>query len=228
VEAHRLRQMLRARAPAGGMARLRYALNPLLACRSPLFGRGRVVRMSDLLPALEAAGARDGLPMDAEIGAFLAARQDGVAGDLVRIGEAREPAGAALAALRLLAGLQERQKAGALPRLAEWLADMLMPVLEDFRHLPGREARGEALRAAARAGALGAMRDLLDDAAARGRDAEGLAEAQRLVAAIGAELDLLEAQGPAREASARALGHEVALGVGLTALTLSLVAALAT
>jgi hypothetical protein len=227
VEAHRLRQMLRARAPAGGMARLRYGLNPLLACRSKLFPRGRVVRVADLLPGLEAAGAREGLPVDAEIGAFLAARQDGVAGDVARIGEAREPAEAALATLRLLAGLQERQRAGPLPRLAGWLAEMLAPVLADFHHLPGREARGEALRAAAAAGALGAMRDLLDDAAARGRDAEGLAEAQRLVAAIGAELESLEAQGMAREASARALGHEVALGVGLTALTLSLVAALA-
>jgi len=227
VEAHRLRQMLRARAPAGGMARLRYGLNPLLACRSPLFARGRVVRMTDLLPGLEAVGARDGLPVDAEIGAFLAARQDGVAGEVLRIGEAREPAQAAMAALRLLAGLQARQRAGPLPRLAGWLAEMLAPVLEDFRHLPGREQRAEALRAAARAGALGTMRDLLDDAAARGRDAEGLAEAQRLVAAIGAELEALEAQDTAREAAARALGHEVALGVGLTALTLSLVAALA-
>jgi hypothetical protein len=63
---------------AGGLARLVYGLNPLLPCRSPLLGGACVVRLTELLPALERANAvRPDRVLDREIGAFIAAHLAG-------------------------------------------------------------------------------------------------------------------------------------------------------
>jgi len=77
-----------------------------------------------------------------------------------------------------------------------------------------------------KAGALPRLLDLLDDRVAKERDAGEAAEAARLVARIEAEIGELEAGADGRAASARDVGHEVVLGVGMTALTLSLIATL--
>jgi hypothetical protein len=91
TEARFQRTVVQKRSWFGGMAVLRYALNPLLACRSPVLGNRLVIRIDDLLPVLEVvAGSLDrrpALPVDAEIAAFIAAR------DTLRLG--RELAGAA-------------------------------------------------------------------------------------------------------------------------------------
>ena len=231
VDAHQHRQMLRQRGPGGGIARLRYGLNPLLACRSPLLQGGLVVRIGDLLPALEAgaggAAVPEGLPMDAELGAFLAARSDLPAGrELQRMAEARDPAEAAMVVLRLLAVLQERQKLATLPNLAAWLGARVAPRLAQWHNRGMRSRMEEAMAARVKAGALAGILDLLDDEVAQRHDADGAADAARLVARIDAELAELAAGGTLRAASARNVGHELVLGVGMTALTLSLIGTL--
>ena len=55
----------------------------------------------------------------------------------------------------------------------------------------------------------------------------GAEDAARLVARIDAELAQLAAATEARAAAAGNVGHELVLGAGLTALTLSLIATLA-
>jgi len=231
AEAHQQRQTLRARGIGGGTARLRYELSPMLACRSPLLGSALVVRLGDLLPALEDAaaveGVREGMPIDVEIGAFMAARSDTpVAGELARMGDAPTPGAAALIALRLLVWLQERQRVPALRNLAAWLALPLAPLLETWNNRPQRTRLAEMLAAHARAGALPQMLDLLDDQAARQRDSTEAADAARLVARIDAELAQLAQAAPARAAMADSVGHELVLGAGVTALTLTLIATL--
>jgi hypothetical protein len=231
VDAHQNRQTLRQRGPGGGIARLRYGLNPLLACRSPLLQGALVVRLSDLLPALEAGAgavaAPEGLPMDAEVGAFLAARSDLPAGrELQRMAEAPDPVQAAMVVLRLLVVLQQRQKLATLPNLAAWLGARLETQLEQWHNRSMRARLTEALAIQVKAGSLEGVLDLLDDEVAQRHDADGAAEAARLVARINSELAELAAGGPARAASARNLGHELVLGVGMTALTLSLIGTL--
>jgi hypothetical protein len=231
VDAHQHRQMLRQRGPGGGIARLRYGLNPLLACRSPLVRGALVVRLGDLLPALEAGAAsdsaREGLPMDAEVGTFLAARSDLPAGrELQRMAEARDPAEAALVVLRLLVVLQQRQKIAALPNLTAWLGARLESLLDAWNNRTMRGRMQAAMEAQVKAGALAGLLDLLDDQVAQKHDADGAADAARLVARIDAELAELAAGGPARAANARNVGHELVLGVGMTALTLSLIGTL--
>jgi hypothetical protein len=84
----------------------------------------------------------------------------------------------------------------------------------------------EALAIQVKAGSLAGLLDLLDDEVAQRHDSDGAAEAARLVARINSELAELAAGGPARAASARNVGHELVLGVGMTALTLSLIGTL--
>jgi len=231
AEAHQQRQLLRTRGCGGGTARLRYGLNPVLACRSPLLDAALVVRLADLLPALEDAAAiealREGLPIDAEIGAFLAARSETpLAGELARMGDVPTRGEAALIALRLLVWLQERQRIPALRNLAAWLGAPLAPLLEAWNNRPQRARLAEALAAHVRAGALPRMLDLLDDQVARERDGSQAADAVRLVARIDDELAQLAQAAPARAAMADSVGHELVLGAGMTALTLSLIATL--
>lgn len=231
VEAHQNKHMQRAKGLGGGTARLRYGLNPLLPCRSPLVGEALVARLAELVPALEAMaadeGRREGLPMDAEVAAFIVARSDTpVAGELARLGEARTPEAAALVLLRLLVWLQERQRIVALPNLAAWLGSRLEKLLDDWHNRPLRARIAEALAVHVKSGALPRLLDLLDDRVAKERDSGEAAEAARLVARIEMEIGELQAGAAGRESSAREVGHEVVLGVGMTALTLSLIATL--
>ena len=65
------RTLLRIGGWAGGITRLAYALNPLLACRSPKLAEDSVLRLHELLPALERrAGALSDFVIDAEIAGF--------------------------------------------------------------------------------------------------------------------------------------------------------------
>ncbi|MCC6716948.1 MAG: hypothetical protein IT555_03615 [Acetobacteraceae bacterium] len=230
VEAHEHRQLLRMR-DGGGIARLRYGLNPALPCRSALLGTALVARLSDVLPALEDVAAveavRIGVPLDAEIAAFLAARSDApLAGELARMQEEADPAQAALIALRLLVWLQERQRIPALRNLAAWLGGMVSPLLEGWRNRKQRARLAEALATHVSAGALPRMLRLLDDHVARERDASEAADAARLVVRIDEELAQLAQAAPGRAAVAFSVGHELVLGAGMTALTLSLIATL--
>ena len=76
------------------------------------------------------------------------------------------------------------------------------------------------------AGALPRMLDLLDDRVARESDRSEAVDAVRLVARIDDELAQLARAAPARAAMADTVGHELVLGAGVTALTLSLIATL--
>ena len=237
-EAVRLRQdgrgrraVLARRGWAGGVARLRYALNPLLPCRSGALGGTPVVRLADVLPALEAAVARarppDGQVMDAELVAFIAARQDGgMEALLAPFADGMAAPRAALAQLRLLARLQAGQGAGRLPALAAALVEAARPELDSWQSRLRRTEKAERLAVAAAAGDLAGMMSVLDDPAGRAAEAAGKRQALAEADAIDARIAALEAGTAARAAAARALGREIAAGLGLAALAASGVAAL--
>jgi hypothetical protein len=140
--------------------------------------------------------------------------------------EATDPVQAAMVVLRLLVVLQQRQKLATLPNLAAWLGARLETQLEQWHNRSMRARLTEALAIQVKAGSLAGLLDLLDDEVAQRHDSDGAAEAARLVARIDSELAELAAGGPARAASARNVGHELVLGVGMTALTLSLIGTL--
>jgi eukaryotic-like serine/threonine-protein kinase len=122
ARAHRLLLHRGGSRPANdGPGRLLYALNPLLSCASPLLAGRWIARLGDLLPALEAlAGTRPaGLPFDAHIAAFAAARGDDRVQEAVLNGVGES---GAQTALRALAAIQAGMRTGPLPALAAWLA----------------------------------------------------------------------------------------------------------
>jgi len=218
----------RRRGLGGGLTRVIYELNPLMPCASPLLGQRWVSRLVDLLPALEAISydpeARRTLPLDIHIAAFVAARQDargvGDLGDLS--GEGR--GGPVVAHLRVLARLQVLLSGKPLPGVAAWLAAQAEPTLTSWHNRRTRQRLAARLSDLAVAGQLTPMVAILDDAAARKDDLEGLERATLRVAQIDAELQFIAKGGPARAARARRIGREVASGIGLLTLTAALAA----
>src|SRR5215472_1908731 len=168
ADANQFRNLLRLGGGNGGLARLRYALNPLMPCCSRLLQGRCVVRLGDLLPALEAAAAtpeiRKEAPIDYEIAAFLAIRNDHhIEGDLASLADTSRPERAALTQLRLLAMLQLRLHGRKLPGLAAWLAEQAKPALAIWRNRQRRERIEQALNELAGAGQLTALLGVLED-----------------------------------------------------------------
>ena len=214
------RAWLAARGPAGGVRRLSYAMNPMLACASPLLAGHVVVRAAELLPALDAAAAtadRTRPPIDSHIAAFIVSRTDAtLAGDLPRLasfaGESER-----LAILRLFARLQARLSSGRLPGLASWLIASGLAGVSDWRSQRTRAALQDSLLQAATDGQIGRMVELLDDEPARAADRQGAEQAAARVAALQAALARITEDAPKRHASAQLLAHELVTGAGLLA-----------
>jgi hypothetical protein len=230
MEARRQAAFLRQPGWTGGLAVLRYALNPLLPCRSPMLREHRVVGLEDLLPALEAAATRAGdtdqHPLDRELVSFIAARADHrVIGQLATLGERLSPMLAAIAQLRVLALLQARLQTGPVPALAARLGALGMPALLSWRNRARREQRRAALAGATSSGDLPALLALLDDPAARGVDAQEAAAAEAELRRLDAELARLAADNDRRAEVARLIGQEAVRAVGGIALAAAAVAA---
>jgi eukaryotic-like serine/threonine-protein kinase len=230
-ESRQQRTLLRLQGWAGGLPRLRYALNPLLPCRSPVLRGRKVVRLPELLPALEAAaadaGARGPAPLDRDVAAFLAARHgQRVEGDLAAIHEDADATARALAPLRILASLQAGLHPAPLPGLAGWLVAGSSAALEHWHNRRTRERLAAALAELAGGGQLGLMLALLCDPAARAADCRGLQQAQASVRRIDRELEALAAGSATRAETAQRIGQEVATAAGLAALSVAVVAML--
>jgi hypothetical protein len=230
LEAHQHRNLLRTRGLAGGLARLRYTLNPLLPCASNLLQGHFVARLADLLPALEAAAAvpefRKQSTIDAEIAAFLAARSEHrIEGELASLADSAQPERAALAQLRLLAGLQLRLSGHRLPALAAWLAEQLKPALAIWRNRERRQRIERELAGLTGSGQLAAMLAVLEDPQAQAADAREFHDAMLAVAAIDAELARIATGGAPRADTARRIGQEAALIIGAMTLAVAAVAA---
>ncbi len=232
-EARQLRLWHAERGWAGGLARLRYALLPLLACRSPLLSGSLVVSPSDLLPALEAAarhaGAAQASPVDREIGAFLAARGDGrPEADLASL--AAGDGEAALVPLRLLARLVPRRRGAEVlrfPALASWLVERARPAAQALRSRVRRENLASRVAALVEAGDLPGLLEALDDDLARQADRSEAARVAARQAAIETEIAGLVSGRPARREWARATALEAvqaaAAGAVIMALAMVLV-----
>lgn len=220
---------LREAGGSSGLARLTYRLNPLLGCRSPMLAHAAVARLTDLLPALEAFAAapdKTGPPtVDRELVAFLAARQNSLARELLMLGDNAGTPAAALALLRHLAALQSEQTMRPLPRLAKWLATGVAPLLEAWRHRARRAEKQRLLGELADAGDLSALAGLFDDPGGREQDESGFQSALIAAQRIDRALDELRQDATGRAGEARRLGQEIAAALALAALAVRAVAA---
>ena len=230
LDARQQRLLLRIGGWSGGLVRLRYALNPLLACRSPLVGSDCVVRLADLLPALERHVAPADTVIDREIAGFISARFVGrMDAEFATLAQPEEspmdpPGQRGLAQLRVLARLAAPEPAATWPHLCKVALQPARSVLRRWRSSKARAAREAALEAAAGRGSLAAMLALLDDEKALADDARAGQHAQVKLAGIEAELARLVARHSARQARARTTGQEVAASIGMMALAAAAIA----
>ncbi len=204
-----------------GRLRLLYLLNPLLACGSPLLAGRCVVRIIDLLPAIDAAagaGRGQSLPIDPHIAAFISVRAE----EPVESGVLAAGTETAAAQLRLLARLQARFHPAPLPGLTKWLAGHAGALLASWHNKQRRQQLDAELHARAETGQLGPMQALLDDADARAADVQGADRAANALAAADAELRRLDQSAAEHGELARRLGQEIAAGSGLAALVATL------
>jgi len=221
-QARAQRLLLHRGGPADGPARLLYALNPLLPCASPTLAGRWVARLGDLLPALEVVAARPaGLPFDAHIAAFAAARGDERVQEAVLNGRGADEPGAPLA-LRALAAVQAATRAGPMPGIAAWLATPPGALLAGWRSPSWRAAVGERLGALAPAGRLPDMLAVIEDPAGRAADAGEAEQAAQTSARLRQELEAVTQGAAVRAESARRLGQELAVGGGVAALAVAL------
>ena len=225
---HRL--LLRCPGWSGGLARLRYTLNPLLPCRSPLLGGDCVVRMNDLLPALERHSvASVDFVIDREIAAFISARFNGrMDADFVVLAQNEDPdidppGHRGLAQLRVLGRLAGTNQAETWPRLAALALRSAKLALAQWRSRKLRAMREQALVAAAGHGALVAMLTMLEDPHAREVDGRAALSGMEDIRAIAGEISWLAEQRPVRAQAARNTGQEIAAALGVVALAASAV-----
>jgi hypothetical protein len=215
------RGWLTARGAMGGVKRLTYALNPLLACGSALLAGRVVVRLADLMPVLEALSARSEHkrpPIDAHIAAFVAARADStLLADMGHLDGFVSP-DERLSVLRLYARLQARLHATAFPNLAGWLLESGLIDLGQWRNLQTRKALGIRLGEAAAAGQIGAMLQIAQDDGARVADRTGAERAAARAAAITQHLAFITDSAAQRRTDAERLGHDIAAGAGMLAM----------
>lgn len=229
TEARQWHAWLQAPEPAGGVRRLLYGLNPLLPCASPLLAGRAVGALAGLLTALNRAAtptppAGDG-PVDADILAFVTARQEHGAAPGPEAGERADPAGGTapgavppLVQMEMLARLQARFHPAPLPPLARWLAAVATPLTAGWRHHGQRAEIAQRLSALAEAGFIAPMLALLRDPASRLADERGFRAAAQDLARIDTVLAALEAGRPQRAALARQWGQELAAGIAIAAL----------
>ncbi len=216
--------------------RLRYALNPLLACRSPSLGGALALRAADVPPALELVAARGDqradLPLDLELVAFIAARFDrlidpNLAHTLPPIatpGDAAAVADAALAQLRVLARLQGVQSPPT-PHLAGWLASRTENLLSHWRRRAQQAALRHTLREQALAGRLAPMLALFDNQDAKDRDRLAATAAKHALAQLDREIASLR-RDTDHMRQARIIGDQIAAALGVITLSATLLSVL--
>jgi hypothetical protein len=181
------------------------------------------------LPALERVAAtpdaRRDLPLDREVVAFIAARDDQrLEPELVGLADATPRAQAVVLQLRVLAALQRFTDAGPLPGLASWLAEQASPTLEMLRNRARRKAAQQSLATFSRTGQLAGVLGVVANPTLEMADAREAEAADAAVRRIDAELVSIAAASDRRAFAARRIGQDLALVVGTMALTVAFVA----
>ena len=201
-----------------GPLRLSYSLNPLAPCASPTTARGWVIRLADLLPALEADCARPLQPgqrlVDADVAAFIEARRDErLDTDVNRLAAAMKAADP-LSEVRLLARLQSKLATMNLPNLTLRSAELLLPLLDRYHSRTRREETAVRMAALAQSGQLPLLIALMDDEKERVGDESGFAAYQERMTTLDLSLAVSLKEQPDR---ARRVSHEIVEGLSLLA-----------
>ncbi len=213
----RLAAFVRDTAPGFGIERCLYELNSSFPCISPLLAGRNVVKLADLLPALEeimSEGDPPSRPVDRHVAAFVASRLKADAREaLSEMANQKDPNVALFGMLKLLALVQETVGSPPTPGLGRWFAKRLKPVIRTFRSKPLRQFLETRLEKLADSGNLRDLLSLLGDPELERRDREGFRKARREYAAIAEECRAIEGTLDARRRAAVRLGRQVGAAI---------------
>lgn len=223
-----LRTFLQSSDMGQGIERCLYHVNPSLPCQSSLLVKDYVVDLRDLLHALEEASKHIDTktrPLDRHITAFLAAHTDLDLTARLRALTATDEQTATLAMLNLLATLQERLGVEGLFALASWVGGHLAPAIASYRSRSTRRDIEREMPRIVRLGSLPQLLDLVDNAAKRQNDRDGVNQAGAQFAAAQAEIDSIVTDDDSRQKEAEATGQQTAamISVVLTMIIISVV-----
>jgi hypothetical protein len=218
-EARRLRLWLTTRGLTGQLPRVLYGLNPALPCRSPLVGGAVVMRLADLLQALEQTAShaerRQGLPADPQLMSYIAAHGEHRLDSELSVFANCPASELPVALLRVFAGIQITTDTSHLPNLTAWLAAVCADRVEQWRGRHNRKRLATGLKQRAEAGMLSAMLDLLEDRSGRAQDRANAEQAATMLRRIEQELAQIEAGSETRAVRARGLAYETIGAVAL-------------
>ncbi len=179
---HRIQHFLNRRGLGFGLDRCLYELAPGMRCLSPLILPHYCVRISELLPTLEAAtGEQQKLvePIDSHIAPFIASRFPGkIDSFLVSLASSTGSAECVLGILGLLASLQDRYGPQKLPGLAGWIQRLLPPVIASYHNQAFRTQMEQQVEEVAGKGNLVAIYNLVGNPARRREDRRAYAFAR--------------------------------------------------
>ena len=213
----KLEAMLRDRGRGYGVERCLYELNPSLPCRTPLLEGRWADNLDSLLEGLEAAANSHDpkiSPLDRHVAAFIGSRltirdQE----ELQALGPTAADTGRdAIAALTVLALVQQRSEMHKLPNLTRWLAARLTTTAENLRNRRLRRQFKLDLAAAASNGSLARLFHVATDPVRARRDRQGFRGAVARRAQIRVELARIDRQDDAPQAIAEYYGHRIATG----------------
>jgi hypothetical protein len=198
-----------------GVERALYELDPLVPCRSPMIADFYVTKMSDLLPAVDAAlpGLGEGvIPLDRHIAAFVGAHlRRSVDRELGSIAQAGDEVERRIAILRLFAMIHQAYPNRKLPRLSDALVAMLAPSLNCFHHAAAREDAERRMHKLGKEGDFAGLAMLFDpNGPYRRSDSLGFAAAKRAFVGLKQEERWLEKGGLTNPARTRLIGQRAA------------------
>ena len=222
----KLEAMLRDRGRGYGVERCLYELNPSLPCQSPLLDGRWAENLDSLLAGLEAAAKSHDpkvSPLDRHVAAFIGSRltirdQE----QLQALGSTTADSGRdAIAALTVLALVQQRSSVPKLPNLTRWLAARLTTAAENLRNRGLRRQFKQDIAVAASNGSLARLFHVATDPVRTRRDRQGFSRAVARRAQIRAEIARIDKQDDAPQAIAEYYGHRIATGAAYLLLAIS-------
>jgi hypothetical protein len=228
LEARQRRAIVQIKGPAGGLPRLAYTLNPLTPCASPLLNGRWITHVRDIAPALDAVATASPAAelVEQHIAAFIGARSERRLDQEVKgLAANGQEADRALSALRLLSALQQQYHPAPLMGLTAWISPRARALVERWKNRERRAEIEEQLKSLTSLGFLAPILALLADSAGQAADSEGLRAARAEVSRLDAELRGIAGGAPRRAAQAGRMGQEIAAGLGLLAVTVTLILA---
>ena len=196
-----------------GIERVAYDLNSNLPCRSPIFETDYVVEVAGMLPALEFIAVSTGelkSLVDRNGAAFLAskmARQ--VTPDLRDLDNKVDPHVSLIAAVKILATIQDRVSKHDFVDLSGAIASMLEPSIKRFHSRSIRKRVRDGLKKATRTGRLSRLVEAVNDPRDVAADANAFQQAVEVYSRTVMEDQRLEYEKTHRDYFAREMGAQM-------------------